>query len=85
MKILIAGDFCPMYRVAKLIADDKHFKFEQEQWIKTNSRGYLFAQEPYQGRYLSALYFRNLLPSFINKKEMLEIMNYINCEAHLDR
>lgn len=68
-----------------VIADDKFLKFEHEQWINKNSRGYLFALEPYQGRYLSALYFRNLLPTFINKKKCYKIMNYINCEAHLDR
>ena len=72
-------------KLNSIIADDKLLLFEHKQWIKKTSKGYLLALEPYQGRYLSALYFRNLLPSFLNKKKCYRIMNYIDCEAHLDR
>ena len=72
-------------KLNSIIADDKQLQCTHEKWIKNNSKGYLLALEPYQGRYLSALYFCNLLPSFLNKDKCYRIMNYINCEAHLDR
>ena len=72
-------------KLNSIIADDKQLQCTHEKWMTNNSKGYLLALEPYQGRYLSALYFRSLLPSFLNKKKCYRILNYVNCEAHLDR
>ena len=67
------------------IADDKQLKEEHLKWMDRTSKGYLLTLEPYHGRILSGLYVRNLLPKFVNKKKALRIINYIQCEAHLDR
>ena len=68
-----------------IIADNILLKSRHENWMKNNSKGYIYALEPYRGKFLSVLYFRNLLPSFLSKKKCNKIINYIDCEAHLDR
>lgn len=40
---------------------------------------------PYTGRVATALFRRGLLPSFINKKRMLALSNFIKCESHYER
>lgn len=67
------------------IADDKQLKEEHLKWMDRTSKGYLLALEPYHGLILSGLYVRNLLSKFVNKKKALRIINYIQCESHLDR
>lgn len=37
---------------------------------------------PYTNRYLLALYRRRLLPSFLSKNKMLQILNMLRCESH---
>lgn len=40
---------------------------------------------PYTNPYLSGLYRRGWLPSFVSKKKLLAIQNKIECESHLER
>lgn len=68
-----------------IIEDDIKLKKEHEKWMKKTSSGYRLALEPYQGKFLSILYHRNLLPSFLTKRKSLRIFGYIGCESHLDR
>ena len=72
-------------RFNTIINDDKLLKEEHHKWMDGTSKGYLLAIEPYRGRIFSRLYARNLLPKFINKKKALVLINYLQCEAHLDR
>lgn len=68
-----------------IIADDNKLKEEHYKWMDKTNKGYLLALEPYRGRILSSLYFRGLLPRLINKKKALRLINYLQCEAHLER
>lgn len=68
-----------------IIEDDIKLKKEHEKWMKKTSSGYRLTLEPYQGKFLSSLYHRNLLPSFLTKRRCLRILGYIDCESHLDR
>ena len=68
-----------------IIADDEKLKEEHCKWMDKTSKGFLLALEPYRGRILSGLYVRNLLPKFVNKKKTLRLINYLECEAHLER
>lgn len=40
---------------------------------------------PYTNPYLSGLYRRGWLPSFVSKKKLMAIQNKIECESHLER
>ena len=68
-----------------LIADDAKLKESHLSFMKSTSNGYLMTFEPYQNRYLNALYKRSLLPSFLGKKRILRLLNILECEAHLER
>jgi len=69
----------------KVIADDIQLKEKHVSFIDETVIGYLKAFEPYQNRYLQALYVRHLLPSFLGKKRILRLLNILECEAHLER
>lgn len=68
-----------------IITDDKKLKAEHHKWMDNTSKGYLLALEPYRGRILSGLYVRNLLPKFVNKRKVIHILNFLQCESHIDR
>ena len=74
--------------IAKLngiIADDDRLSSTHNDWIEQTSKFFRLALEPYSCKIGTALYMRNLLPSFLNNMKRLRIINYIECEAHLDR
>lgn len=68
-----------------IISDDSKLCQYHEDWMSKSSQYYKLALEPYVGRFLTALYMRNILPSFLLKKKCLHILNYIQCESHIDR
>ena len=68
-----------------VISNDELLRVEHENWMRENSRNFLSIFQPYNIRILNSLYVRGLLPSFINKKKQLRIIDYINCESHLDK
>lgn len=68
-----------------VIANDELLKNEHQKWMNQTSKGHKLALEPYQNRYLAALYIKGLLPSFITKRKKLRLLNYLECEAHLER
>lgn len=67
-----------------IISDDGQLISEREQFMYKTRRGYLLSLEPYQNKYLSALYWRGLLPSTIRKRKM-RLLNYLQCESHIER
>ena len=74
--------------IAKLnaiIADVDKLKYEHEVWMDSTDKKYTVMLEPYSNRWFVAAYMRGLLPSFINEKRLLRMINYVDCEAHRDR
>ena len=69
----------------RIIADDDRLSSNYNEWIGQSTKFFRLSLEPYFSKIGTALYMRNLLPSFINNKKRLRILNYIECEAHLDR
>lgn len=41
--------------------------------------------EPYNNRLFNKLYSMHLLPSLLSKGKFLQILNFVNCEAHRDK
>lgn len=74
--------------VAKLnavIADNKQLKEQHQKWMTQTSKGYIMALEPYSSRISFGLFVRGLLPSFIKKRKKYRLLNFLECEAHLER
>lgn len=68
-----------------IIADDKILQQKHNEFMKRTSKYYLSMLEPYTNRYLRALYIRGFLPTKMGIKRRLELLNHIECEAHLER
>ena len=71
-------------KLNNIIQNDDRLISEYKIFINKKAKKYISCIEPYSNRYLNALYVRGLLPSFITKKKLLLIKNYILCESHLD-
>jgi len=69
----------------RIIAADDMLKEKHLSFMNDTISGYLIDFQPYQNRYLKALYVRHLLPSFLGKKRILRLLNILECEAHLER
>ena len=67
-----------------IIKNDMLLKKHFEDFAKYRRKRTYLLFEPYNNRYLKALRVRGILPSLINKKKLLQIINYINCESHRD-
>lgn len=68
-----------------IIADDVRCREEYDRWLRIGGKEFLSALEPYSSRFTKAMYRRGMLPSFLNKKKLIQLMNRLNCESHLDR
>lgn len=68
-----------------IIADDKTLQQKHKEFMEKTKKYFLSMVEPYSNRYLRALYIRGFLPSKMSSKRRLELLNHIECEAHLER
>lgn len=71
--------------INKTISDYKLLKEAHENWMNGANRWYQLQFEPYHTLISETLFDKNLLPSFINKKKKYKLLNYLQCEAHLER
>lgn len=68
-----------------IIKDSRELKKEVDKYYRTTASGMLLMHQPYENRILNKLYRMHLLPSLVSRKKYLMLLNYINCEAHLDK
>lgn len=68
-----------------IISNDYQLSSKRKEYMLRTMRWYKLALEPYQGRFLSSMYMKQLLPSCISLKKRLQILNFLQCESHLDR
>ena len=68
-------------KLSDSISEDKELEQKYRSLINTRHSQYQYIFEPYSGRIGCAMYFRNLLPSFVKKNLEMKI-NYIECESH---
>lgn len=68
-----------------IISNDGLLKQKHKEFMEKTKKYFLSIVEPYSNRYLRALYIRGFLPSKISSKRRLELLNHIECEAHLER
>ena len=68
----------------KIINDINILDQHHKEFLSKNNTFLKIAFEPYQGRLISSLYDRGLVPSFL-KKNKLKILANIQCESHRER
>ncbi len=68
----------------QIIADPAALE-EKLRTMAVKSRRGFSPFNPYTNPYLSGLYRRGWLPSFVSKKKLMAIQNKIECESHLER
>lgn len=71
--------------LSEIITDDKELERKHNDWMVKTSSCYKLVFTPYSNRYLRAAASRGLIPSFLSKSRILNLINYIECEAHRDR
>lgn len=67
-----------------IIVDDVLLKISFEEWVASRCKYTTSLFASYHNRYLNAASRRGLIPYPILKKELVAILNYIECEAHRD-
>lgn len=72
-------------KINVVIKDGLLLKQRYEEWIMKHKGPHLTIFQPYLFRITKILFNKGLLPSFITKSKRLQILNYINCESHLDK
>ncbi len=68
----------------RIIADDSLLNTCFNQWVESRSRYIMSIFASYHNRFLNAASRRGLIPYPSSKKEMVEVLNYVECEAHRD-
>lgn len=68
-----------------IIADDQELTRKYKDWINADYNSVKILFEPYISRIAKGLYNRGLIPSLLPRNKYYMLVNYINCESHLDR
>lgn len=71
-------------KLNSIINDENKIIYEFREFCKNNINNYNIIFSPYSNRFLRTLCKRGLIPSFLNKKRTLHILNNIRCESHRD-
>lgn len=66
------------------IVDDNYLRDNLSAYAKKYSKDLKAILSPYDNTYIKELSIRGYLPSFVSKKRILDVLNYIECEAHRD-
>lgn len=74
-----------LQRINVATQDDNELSARYNSFAESLSDMYLITLEPYTNKYLKVARLRHLLPSTLNKKRALHILNYMLCESHLER
>ena len=73
-----------LIKLNEIICDDEKLKATFIESVKQKSRTHKLIFTPYSNPYLRAMTYRGFLPSFLNNKKILELINYIGCESNRD-
>jgi len=73
-----------LYQLNAIIEDDAKLEAEFRKYAETWKEVMNTWIQPYQGKIMSSLYKRGLLPSIITKRKKMLYTNLIQCEAHRD-
>lgn len=72
-------------RISETITKEGALEAEVNHYFSNTDQEYEIVLEPYSSRIGMALYRRNLVPSFISKKRILKLCDFVMCESHRER
>lgn len=72
-------------RLNALIANKEKLKESHERFMISTMSGFKLALAPYSNRWFRGAFSRGWLPSFLTKKRLLSLKNYLDCESHRER
>lgn len=72
-------------KLNEIINDSSELFLVHQAWMNKTNRSYLVAFSPYSNRYFRGLCKLGIIPSFLTKKRVALLLNYINCESHKER
>lgn len=67
-----------------IIVDERKLQNEFLSFCRKKAKNYYSVFSPYSNRYLRYICKHGMLPSFIGKSKICELLNYIECESHRD-
>ncbi len=67
-----------------IIENPKNLCSVFDEFVSKQKKGYRSKLSPYSNIYIRELAVRGFIPSFVSDKKIIEIINYIECEAHRD-
>lgn len=68
-----------------MIASTEALKKATDDYYRSTEGKFIIIHEPYNNKWLKKLYSYHLLPSFMSKRRMLKMLNFIECESQRDR
>lgn len=72
-------------KINEVIKDNLKLNDQIKSFYQKTQFDYRASLEPYSGRVLTGLLWRNLLPSLLTRRRCLKLINYIECESHYER
>lgn len=72
-------------KINEVIKDNLKLNDQIKSFYQKSQFDYRASLEPYSGRILTGLLWRNLLPSLLTRRRCLKLINYIECESHNER
>jgi poly-gamma-glutamate synthesis protein (capsule biosynthesis protein) len=67
-----------------VIADSEALKAKYDEWVAKFEKSYLLSLSPFGSGKLAAAQSHGLLPKFISRGKVLNVLNKVACESHRD-
>lgn len=71
--------------INKIIKDSQKLQTANEEYYLKSINDINTMYQPYMNRIFRKLFRLHLLPSFVSKRKILQILNYAECESHRDK
>jgi hypothetical protein len=67
-----------------VIADTEAIKAKYDEWVIKFEKNYLLSLSPFGTGKLAAAQLHGLLPNFISRGKVINVLNKVACESHRD-
>ena len=74
-----------MNRISSVISNDLLLEEVCNGYFDKTQIPYAFSLEPVYNKYLRSLYIRGLYPTKLNRRRLIDLLLYLQCESHFER
>ncbi len=74
-----------LQKLNSIILNSQNLAIEVDKYYEASCYSVKSILEPIQNRWIHGAQNRNLLPSLVSKKWLVQVANYVNCESHKDK